>query len=62
MSLTDITLAEFKNFSEYINSDIYDYIDIYNSVNRKASYGGTSKSRVDEQIKEGRNFIKENEI
>jgi argininosuccinate lyase len=59
--LLDLTLNEYKNFSEYVDSDIYDYIDIYKSVNRKASYGGTSKLRVEEQIKEGKIFLKENE-
>jgi len=41
--LTDITLDEYKKFSELIDSDVYEYIDVYNSVNRKKAYGGTSK-------------------
>jgi len=60
--LTDITLDEYKKFSELIDSDVYEYIDVYNSVNRKKAYGGTSKKSVEEQIKAGRNFLKENKI
>ena len=61
-TLLDLTIDEYKNFAHCIDKDVYEHIDIYNSVNRKLSYGGTAMIRVQEQIGEAKNFIKENEI
>jgi argininosuccinate lyase len=61
-TLLDITIDEYKNFAPCIDKDIYEHIDIYNSINRKLSYGGTAMIRVQEQIGEAKKFIKENEI
>lgn len=58
--LMDISLEEYKNFSKDIDNDIYEYINVENSINRKISYGGTAKNRVKEQIEEAKKFINAN--
>ncbi len=49
--LSDLTLSEYKSFSEVIAEDIYGFIGVRESVSAKKSYGGTSPEMVKEQIK-----------
>jgi argininosuccinate lyase len=49
-SLNELTLDEFKQFSPKIQKDIFDYISIEGSVDRKNVYGGTARNRVKEQL------------
>ncbi len=49
--LSDLTLSEYKSFSEVIAEDIYGFIGVRESVSAKKSYGGTSLEAVKEQIK-----------
>jgi len=51
-TLKELTLEEYKVFSEQINEDIYDYIDYKRSVDKRKSYGGTSRANVIGQIEE----------
>ena len=49
--LTELTLDELKKFAEIIESDITRYITLDTSVDRRNSYGGTSKKVVLERIR-----------
>lgn len=50
-TLADLDLKEFKRFSKLINKDVFNCISTDVSVNRKNTYGGTSKKKVLQQIK-----------
>lgn len=50
--LSELTIEEFKSFSSYFEKDIYSFIDISECVDKRKSYGGTSKNCVELQIKE----------
>ncbi len=56
--LSDLTISEYKSFSNVIGSDIYNFIGTSESVNAKKSYGGTSPEMVKEQIKRFRKSLK----
>ncbi|MDY6820785.1 MAG: lyase family protein, partial [Deferribacterota bacterium] len=56
-NLNELTLNEFKKFSDKISEDIYEFIDINNSINRKKSYGGTARVSVEKQIESGWKFV-----
>ena len=48
--LEDLTLEEFKEFSELFEQDVYDAIDLNVCVQKRISKGGTSTKSVEEQI------------
>jgi len=48
--LGEVSLAEFRNFSNVISKDIYPRLSAESSVNAKISRGGTSPSEVKKQI------------
>ncbi len=48
--LESLTLAEYKNFSELIEEDVYADIDLVTCVEKRISEGGTSFGSVDAQI------------
>ncbi|MDO8886118.1 argininosuccinate lyase [Candidatus Oleimmundimicrobium sp.] len=48
--LSDLSLDDFKKFSTLYDKDIFEIIDIKNSVNRKTSFGGTSAKSVNKQM------------
>lgn len=48
----EVKLDKLKNFSEFIEKDIYEYTDVNSSINNKDVYGGTSKTRVLRRIEE----------
>ncbi len=54
----ELKLEEYKKFSDKFEDDIYEFIKLENVVNRRNSYGGTSKSEVLRQIKNCENFLK----
>jgi len=56
--LGEISLAEFRNFSNVISKDIYLRLSPENSVNAKISKGGTSTPEVKKQIKRMKKLIK----
>ncbi len=49
-SLPDTDIKEFRRFSKEIDRDIYKYISVEASINRRDSYGGTARKRVSERI------------
>jgi len=49
--MSDLTLKEFRNFSDLIGEDIAHYITVRTSVDGKKSHGGTSKKMVQARIK-----------
>jgi argininosuccinate lyase len=57
--LSDLSISEYKSFSNVIGNDIRKFIGTLESVNAKKSYGGTSPEMVREQIKRFRRRLKE---
>ncbi len=51
-ALDDLTMDEFKSFSEAFDEDIYEAIGIKNCINAKKSEGSTSFKSVKEQLKQ----------
>jgi len=51
-NLTDMTLEEMRSYSELIEEDVFEAIDLDNCVRRRCSYGGTSPRCVEIQITE----------
>ncbi|BCB95491.1 argininosuccinate lyase [Dissulfurispira thermophila] len=56
--LSDLSISEYKSFSNSIGSEIYKFIGTSESVNAKKSYGGTSPEMVREQIKRFRKRLR----
>lgn len=50
-SLADLSIKEFKKFSDKIDRDVYEILTPEGSIDAKISYGSTSKKSVKEQIK-----------
>lgn len=50
LTLDEIKLEKYKEYSELIDSDIYHEIDLRNCVDKRLSFGGTSKEMVLKQI------------
>ena len=58
-NLEELNLGEFKKFSEKFDKDIFEFISLENVVNRRNSYGGTSKENVLNQIRRAKKFLEE---
>ncbi|MDP3260224.1 MAG: argininosuccinate lyase, partial [Thermodesulfovibrionales bacterium] len=56
--LEEISVTEFRNFSNIISKDICSRLSAEDSVNAKNSRGGTSPSEVRKQIKSLKRLIK----
>lgn len=56
--LGEISINEFRNFSQIISKDIYSRLSAENSVKAKSSRGGTSPVEVKKQIKRLTHLIK----
>ncbi len=56
-TLDEITLGEYKTFSEVLNSDLYTAIDLKTCVEKRISKGSTGFVSVKEQIKKVREFL-----
>jgi argininosuccinate lyase len=50
--LSDLTLSELQRFSKKFKRDIFNYIKVENSINRKDIIGGTAKKQVLRRITE----------
>lgn len=50
ITLEKIEIGELKKLSRHFKPDVYDYIALENSVNRKDVHGGTAKKQVLQQI------------
>lgn len=50
IELVDMKLSELQEFSELIESDIFEVLSVDGSVNSRTSYGGTAGARVEEAL------------
>ena len=57
--LFELEPEDYKQFHELFEEDIFETIKVESSVNRRNSYGGTSKECVLQQIETNNNFIME---
>jgi len=57
-TMNDLTLKEFKRFSVLIGKDVSRYLTLQASINRRNSYGGTSKENVMKRIKAIKGLLK----
>ena len=48
--LTDLSLAEIKEFSDVIDKDVFEVLSVEGSVNSRISTGGTATQRVEEAV------------
>jgi len=55
-----LTLDEFKQFSDVIGEDIYDFVTLEASVNARRATGGTARSAVESEIARARQQRQEN--
>ena len=49
-TFSTLTIEEFKGFDELFDADVYEEISLYNCVNKRNSFGGTSVGSVEKQI------------
>lgn len=59
ISIDDMSIEDFKSFSDIFKVDILEVIKIENCVNQRESFGGTSKNNVLMQITSGKEFLKD---
>lgn len=51
LNLEDLPLDIMKEYCNLIDEDVYNFINIKNSLNSRKSYGGTASENVKEMIK-----------
>ena len=56
-SLEELPIDEYKSFSDIIEEDVYEAVDLKNCVERRKSAGGTSKDSVKKQIEYIEDFL-----
>jgi argininosuccinate lyase len=49
--IPQLSLAEFRTFSELIDADIYDFVTLEASVNARRATGGTAREAVERELK-----------
>ena len=59
MVLENLSLEEYRKYSDMFEQDLYDAIDLINCVKRRNSEGGTSVESVEAQIQAVRNILEE---
>ena len=59
VGLEDLTIQEFKQFSEEIEDDVYMALDFKQAVSRRETPGGTGPQSVERQIKWARDWIRQ---
>jgi len=59
VGLEDLTIQEFKQFSEEIEDDVYMALDFKQAVGRRETPGGTGPQSVERQIKWARDWIRQ---
>lgn len=57
LKLEDICLGKYKTFNEIFEEDLYDYINIENSLKNRNVYGGPAEDAVNIQINNLKNLI-----
>ena len=50
--IPELTLDEFRQFSNLIEEDIYDYVTLEASVNARKATGGTAREAVERELAE----------
>ena len=58
--IPELTLSEFRQFSDDIDADIFDFVTLEASVNARKATGGTARSSVEREIALARQALKEN--
>ena len=58
--IPELSLDEFRNFSELIEKDIYDFVTLDASVNARRATGGTAREAVEREIAHARQERKDN--
>ena len=61
LDLHELSLKEFKKICNFVEDDIYGFLNIKGSVDSKKTSGGTSSKEVMKQIKKAKKIIKEYE-
>jgi argininosuccinate lyase len=56
-SITDMTLEDFKAFSDKFCEDVLEYVKPSSSVDRRKSFGGTARKNVRDSIKKARRML-----
>ena len=57
--LHDLTLDEFKKFSDSIESDLFGYLSIENMISRRITHGGTGYEKVKQAIGKAQQELKQ---
>ena len=57
--LHDLTVDEFKGFSDLINSDLFEYLSIEKMISRRVTHGGTGYDNVQRAIKQAEQDLKQ---
>ena len=52
--IPELSLADFKTFSDVIEADIYDFVTLEASVNARRATGGTAREAVERELKRAR--------
>ncbi len=58
IAIEEMSLEDFRKFSEVFEKDILSEITIENCINKRNSFGGTSISNVEMQIENGEKYLK----
>lgn len=58
LKLEDISLEQYKDFSEIFGKDLFDFIEIENSLKNRKVYGGPAEEAVKIQIKNLKKSLK----
>lgn len=56
-NIEDMSVEEFKNFDNTIESDVYEAVDVINCCKMRNSIGGTSFEQIEKSIKSMKEFI-----
>jgi argininosuccinate lyase len=56
--LHDLTVDEFKKFSDLIGSDVFEYLSIEKMISRRVTHGGTGYDNVQQAIKQAEQDLK----
>jgi argininosuccinate lyase len=59
IELEELTLEEFRSFSQYIEEDVYGFIELEGCLSRRNTAGGPSSQQVSEAVKQGKKFLKD---
>lgn len=62
IDISELSIDEFKKFSDLIEEDVYSYITLDKSVDSRKAFGGTAEVNVKKQIDSAREFINEKSI